>query len=101
MRDEIEDILDNFDFEKVKKVVDVLEWQWFDAELGIPSVPELRKCARRLLIVVGEKVTKSAEISTEATIATGGFCAKAYKYDDTEKIYFKLAFEVSTWDNYE
>jgi hypothetical protein len=101
MRDQIEDILDNFDFESVKKVMDILEWQWINAELGIPSMPELRKSARNLLIEVGEEVMKNNEMTSEANRATGGFRAHAYRYLDEEKIYFRLAFEVSEWDNYE
>jgi hypothetical protein len=100
MRDEIENILDNFEFDKVKKTMDALFWLWYDV-VGVPEVADLRKHARRLLIEVGEKVSKSNEISAEANIATGGFKATAYKYDDTDKIYFRLAFEVATWDNYD
>lgn len=100
MQEQIEDILDNFDFDKVKKVMDHLQWLWFDT-VGVPEISDLRKHARRLLTEVGEEVMKNNEIPAESNIATGGFRAKAYRYDDTGKIYFRLAFEVSSWDNYD
>jgi len=100
IRDQIEDILDNFDFSEVKKAMDALDWEWFDTA-GIPEIPDLRKCARRLLTESAEQVMKTNETPAEANRATGGFRAIAHRYDDTEKIYFKLSFEVTSWDNYE
>jgi hypothetical protein len=40
--DAVEDILDEFDFEKVKKVMDFLDWKWHAAEDGVPRIGELR-----------------------------------------------------------
>ena len=45
----VQEILDDFDFEKVHSVMNFLNWQW--ANLGhVPSVKDLEKEARRLLI---------------------------------------------------
>jgi len=100
IRDQIEDILDNFDFDKVKKTMDALQWLWYDT-IGVPEISDLRKCARRLLTEASEKVMNINEMPAESNMATGGFRATAYRYDDTDKIYFRLAFEVTTWDNYD
>jgi hypothetical protein len=100
MRDTIEDILDNFDFDKVKKTMDALHWLWYDT-IGVPEIADLRKHARSLLTQVGDKVTQNKEMQAEAITGSGGFRAAAYRYLDDDKIYFRLAFEVTTWDNYE
>jgi hypothetical protein len=96
---QIEDIVDDFDFEVVKKVMDFLDWQWVDADEGIPRIGELRKKARLLLSEVAVKVLLSAEIEADYNIATGGFRASAHKYDD--KVYLKLSFELTECDNYD
>ena len=103
-KQEIESVIDEFDFETVKKVMDFLDWQWFDADDGVPRMGELRKKARYLLTEAASKVIISKEIVAESNIATGGFRASAYRYDDDVnegKIYLKLVFELSGWDNYE
>ena len=97
--DAIEDILDEFDFEKVKKVMDLLDWTWCDADDGVPRIGELRKKARQLLKECAFKVLLSSEIDTDYCIATGGFRASAYKYDDN--VYFRLAYELASWDDFE
>lgn len=100
MQEQIDDILDNFDFEIVKKTMDALHWLWYDT-IGVPEISDLRKHARRILNEVGNQVMNNNEIPAEAGIGTGGFAARAYRYADTEKIYFKLTFEVAEWDNFE
>ena len=41
--EEVEDILDEFDFNRVRVTMEALDWQWFNAEDGLPSFGELRK----------------------------------------------------------
>jgi len=62
---EIEYIIQNFDFHKVHKVMEIVDWQW--AENGVPTIDELRKQARELLEDVREK--------GYAYIRCGGFAA--------------------------
>ena len=47
-QDYVEEILRQFDFKKVHKVMTVLDWTWGDHE-RVPTVGELRDCARELL----------------------------------------------------
>lgn len=61
-QEKIDYILDRFDFEKVKKVMDALEWEWQDK--GVPELWDLRERARELL--------KSA-IKHNASFRMGGF----------------------------
>lgn len=82
-RDLIDEVLDNFDFEKVKKVTDALNGTWSDSDI-VPEIYDLRKLARRLL--------KDAIKENLPQIATGGFRAG---YSD--KI-LSLEFIVAEWD---
>ena len=80
----IENILDFFEFERVKRVMEALDWHWSGAADGVPSIAEMRKCARRLL----EDLEKYPDYDN---IATGGFVASRI----TPEIY-KLSFIVES-----
>jgi hypothetical protein len=89
----IEDLLDKFDFNKVQKAMEVLNWKWSSAEYGIPSIYELRKTARRLL--------KDAYENGVTEVSTGGFSAK-YDGNSKEKwlyLEFKLTFASTFYTN--
>lgn len=97
VRDEIDSILDCFDFQRVLEVMTALDWTWWDTD-GVPEIWDLRKMARerlreavRGLIRTGEKRYYSA---------CGGFFAEAEIEEGNPKIYMKLSFVVSDWDNY-
>jgi hypothetical protein len=60
----IEDILDEFNFEKVHKAMEALDWTWHDS--GVPTIAELRRSARRLL-------NKVAEHDGDIEMSGGGF----------------------------
>ena len=66
----IKSILNHFDFNKVKKIMDVLNWKWASSKNGFPDMDEIRKLATRLLIDACVEKTN---------ISTGGFRAV---YDD-------------------
>lgn len=44
----IDDLMENFDFEKVKKVMDFLDWTWY-GESKPPSIEALKRNARDML----------------------------------------------------
>lgn len=94
MYEEIEDILDNFDFEKVKKVMDALDWNYWDSVDSHITIAELRKMARRLL-----KEAYSASPSDQWFSACGGFEVERRMYPGDTKNYFYLKFVVAEWDN--
>jgi len=64
----IDEILDEFDFEKVHRVMLALDWKWYiEGEKVNPSIGDLRRRARSLLQhVVNNKNTAAA---------SGGFTA--------------------------
>lgn len=104
VQDKIDEIMDNFDFEKVHKTMDVLEWTW--AGEGVPEVPSLRARARQLL----KEACFIENKSNYSMCSTGGFEAicKVLDYDienaiedwvnDAEhQIQVELRFVVESW----
>jgi hypothetical protein len=84
MTEAIEDLMDCFDFHKVRQAMKALDWRW--ASLGdVPAISELRKEARRLL-------RTAAEYPRDYYfVATGGFVARK------EHGILSLSFEVADW----
>ena len=73
--EEIEAILDGFDFEKVCKVFDFLELKWYGFQTVTPD--DLRNQAKMLLQSLNEVV---------AAASSGGFTADR-EYDSFERIF--------------
>jgi hypothetical protein len=90
-QDRIDEIMDNFNFNKVEETMKALNWQWSSTN-GVPEQHELRKQARRLLKDVSTKNVSESDF--RYYISTGGF--KATKYFDGD---LALEFIVSSWDN--
>lgn len=91
-RENIDEVLDQFNFDKINKVMNFLEWKWV-TEYGfmVPGVYELRKQARSLL----ENVTKKlGEGDEEFFIGTGGFNAHGRRYAGDPRKYLTLTFYI-------
>ena len=86
----IEDILDEFDFGKVQKAMELLEWTWGHPP-EYPSIGELRKAARNLL--------KWLIPHESGGTGTGGFHAEKRTFEGSP--YYSLSFVLTSWDNYE
>lgn len=86
----IDNIMDNFDFGRVAKCMEVLEWRWCDVE-GIPQEPDIRKLARKLLKQVPETFRKE-----EYYTGTGGLYVRAW-YENMELVLMELTFVVADW----
>lgn len=91
---QIEDLLDEFDFDKVKKVMDHLEWNYYNSADKQVSIGELRRMARDLL----ERVYNTDACSDYFT-ACGGFEATRYMYPGDPEKYITLKFVVTEWSN--
>jgi hypothetical protein len=85
-QDAIDNIMDYFKFEQVRKVMEVLNWEWAASDEGIPTVPELRQEARRLLKMAFQEKTD---------VSTGGFHVKYESDEDGE--FIQLLFAVEEW----
>ncbi len=83
----IDEIMDNFDFDKVHRCMIALDWKWDIADCkGIPDIVDLRRMARRLLRECVDKNEGS----------TGGFAAGI----DRDGGCLWLSFVVENWDAY-
>ena len=85
----VEEVMEDFDFEKVHDVMKQLDWRWGtpDGILEVPSIYQLMKTSERLLRDVADKY-----FETEGShfISTGGF--EAALYVDADSKYLKLSF---------
>lgn len=91
---QIEDLLDEFDFEKVKKVMDFLEWTYHNSADKEVTVGEIRRMARYLL-----ERAYHADASPEYYTACGGFDVTRYMYPGDSQKYLTLKFVVAEWSN--
>jgi hypothetical protein len=59
--------MDNFEFDRVRKIMEALNWRWWDEDGGvIPEECDLRHSARKLL----------KDVCSDSTLAaSGGFSA--------------------------
>jgi hypothetical protein len=92
--DAVDEILDNFDFNQVKQVTDLLNWQYFNVE-GQLEVRDLRKMARKLLRDTVQKLDKEDGYDT----GSGGFYVDGF--NDNGNKYLELKFCVAEWNNHD
>lgn len=64
LQEQMDEIMDSFEFDKVLSVMQHLNWEWKDA--GVPDEYEIRQSARR---------TMKSAIECNGQSATGGFTA--------------------------
>ena len=88
----IDEVMDNFNFNKVHKVMTFLDWKWISPKgVLIPTIDEVKEEARRLLV---DAVTK------HTTIASGGFKARFENSPDGEEPFIGLEFIIEDFSNY-
>ena len=97
--DLIMDCLDEFDFERVHKVMEFLDWTWADAA-EVPDVLALRRNCRKYLqnVVVGALERK--DTGGEYIEGCGGFRFEAKLYEDGF-LWLRMSFTIEDWDNAE
>jgi hypothetical protein len=92
--EQIEDLLDEFNFDKVKKVMNCLEWKYHGSAYDEISIGELRRMARYLL-----EDAYHASPSPEYMIGSGGFEAARHMLHNDPTKYLSLKFVVTEWSN--
>jgi hypothetical protein len=96
----IKDIMNEFDFDKVERAMDALDWKW---QGETPTIYDLREKAERLLRGASESRLDHYRATHHdvATInACGGFEAKAFCNESKTKITgLQLDFIVTSWDS--
>ena len=81
------DIVENFDYEKVMKIMKILDWQYYNKEENCNFLPSL-----------GTLVAESYRMLLEAwkikgVVATGGFEAEYHIEEDEEWLTLKFILE--------
>ena len=71
-QNKIDNIMDNFDFQKVGAAMKYFQWKWSGAKNGVPDIWEIKENAKRLLVDAAY---------SKVTIATGGLRA-VYEKDE-------------------
>ena len=92
-RMKIQDILEDFNFQKVHDVMKQLDWKWAMTKYGVPTIDELKSEAKRLLI----------DACVEHTcVATGGFRAvyEAGETPDDPDTYIALEFIIEECEGF-
>ena len=93
----LNDVFDNFDFERVKKTMDALDWKW-DLSTSAsppdekPRVPTLDKIKEEAACLMWECATQDVSV-----VATGGFRVEK-DFSDPNDPWMRLSFEVTDWD---
>jgi hypothetical protein len=98
----VDDIMDEFNFEKVQRTMHALDWKWAGTPMAVPSISELKDTARHLLLNVYNLRTKQYQEThpeVPVTCGTGGFRATALANDDGEIDFLKLEFIVTEWES--
>jgi hypothetical protein len=96
----IKEIMDEFDFDRVERAMEALDWKWRGE---IPTLYDLRETAESLLRGAAKSRLndfKDAHHDTAIINGTGGFEAKAFCDESKTKITgLDLAFVVTSWDS--
>jgi hypothetical protein len=96
----IEDVMDWFDFNKVKTVMNSLNWKWAtdDGGMAVPEIVEMRKNVRKYMRELYAKFKNEKEVS--AFTGSGGFMVYYDKSEDENGPWdrFNVVFELTSWD---
>ena len=92
-QEQIDEIMDNFDFNRVARVMDFLDWKWYMKGYRVPEEPEIRKEVRKYL---SNTYDHGEGQGRKYSIVLGGF---KYTYDPryTE---LQLSFKLDNWVSY-
>ena len=95
----IGEVLENFNFDKVKQTMECLDWTWHGSK-GCPTIEELKECAENLLIGAVSGIEREDGIRPDVAYhcGTGGCEATAILGEDYKVGYIGLKFVVSDWD---
>lgn len=81
----IDEVMNDFEFKKVKSVMEFLDWTWStDTGHRTPSLDELRSTARRLLKSAVEMWFLQGRPASGMSVSIGGFVGEIVLYADDE-----------------
>jgi hypothetical protein len=87
------DIEENFDFEKVKKVMDFIEWKWHNSDVNdVPTLEQIKYSTKGWCREAYEKSKRGGKRSS--ITSCGGFTSKyAEFYSDRHEPHNELSLE--------
>lgn len=85
-------IMENFNFEKVLKCMQALNWKYYDSE---PTIDRLKVIAESLISDV-KRIIESGEGDQWCSCATGGFVASGHLIKGNWRL--RLEFVVAQWE---
>lgn len=93
-RKKINECLEELEFEKIHKVMEMLNWQWsihtnFEDRCEVPTVSYMKMHVKNMLHECYEEMDKNDE---DWRISTGGFVVRTFKDNDCE-----VTFELTSW----
>jgi len=92
----IDEIIENFNWRKVHKTMEALDWTWATSEGKVPTTGALFNCAIKLL---HDAYDGAERFKADYKVGTGGFYARATVDEKTKEIYeLRLTFEVASWE---
>ena len=97
----VENIIDQFDFEKCQKIMTLMEWSWYGEEMA-PSLSEMRAMATRLLDTVWYSAHSNMD-GKRQYCECGRFVAvcKINKGIPYLELYFKVeSIDSENWNKY-
>lgn len=92
----INEILNEFNFERCHKVMKHLGWVWISSN-QTPSVEKLKETAEELLRHSIES-SKKNKTNDYYSVSTGGLKATAYRNKSYKIIHLKLEFIIAGWE---
>ena len=98
--DMVNEVLAQFDFEKVKKVMEAINWHWAGYE-GAPAIRDLKESAEsRMYDAIEQAIDPNNEEHHDIgwISNSGGFKAMAWKNEDGTLARVQLEFVVTDWD---
>jgi hypothetical protein len=75
IQEQIDEIMDTFEFEKVQQMMRAVNWEWFCEETGkrkVPDLYEIKKSARK----------RMRDAAKHGYSSTGGFSARLIENED-------------------
>lgn len=99
LQQHIDEVMDYFDFDKVHRVMESLNWRWssLEDEMRIPTKPEMRKHVREFMEKLYEKNINKSEVNTYT--GSGGFMVYYRKNVDEKGAWdhFDVTFQLESW----
>ena len=96
---EIDYIVDNFDFVKVRAIMTTLNWGWAATEGKPPSIPVMKEFVYNNLHRLVEEMFDNKK--KRLTASTGGFLFEISRERKKSKVvWMRVSFVLTDWDNW-